>query len=79
MMQELFGGLQGKSVLIHLKVFPLGGMSLTITPEEKVLREFDENDQDDANDLLPIENGSLKSHIEMGQMGRTSSLKKHQH
>lgn len=36
-----------------------------------MLRELDENDQDDANDLLPIENGSLKSHMEMDQMDRT--------
>lgn len=79
MMQELFGGLQGLSTLIHFKVFPLGGMRLAITPEEKILRELDENDQVDTNDLLPTVNGSFKSHMEMGQMDRTRIFKKHKY
>lgn len=54
-------------------------MRLAITLEEKILRELDKNDEDDANDLLSIVNGSLESHMAIDQMDRTRIFMKHKY
>lgn len=54
-------------------------MRLAITLEEKILRELDENDEDDANDLLSIVNGSLESHMAIDQMDRIRIFMKHKY